>query len=50
MLRRRLATLRCWVSQNHNGLAQVSTSGKRSARSGRDRGLIEGSTNSGNGA
>ena len=39
-VRRRLAMLRCWDSQNHSDFAQVRTSGKRSARSGRERGLI----------
>src|SRR5690349_9443432 len=47
--RRSLARLRCWDSQNHSGLAQVRMSGKRSARSGRERGLVGGSSKAGRG-
>ena len=46
---RSVATDLCCVSQNHSDFAEVSTSGKRGARSGRDRGLVRGSSNCGSG-
>lgn len=39
----------CWLSQNHSDFAHVRISGKRSASSGRDLGLVRGSSNSGSG-
>ena len=47
--RRRLGMLRCCVSQKSVSLAEVSTSGKRAARSGRERGETGGSSKSGSG-
>ena len=43
------ATCRCWVSQKNSDFAQLSTSGYRSARSLRERGLMSGSSKAGSG-
>jgi hypothetical protein len=40
---------RCWVSQKNKDFAQLSTSGYLSARSGRERGLVSGSSKVGSG-
>jgi hypothetical protein len=46
---RRLGTARCWVWQNTDAFAQVSTSGNRLTSSGRATGPERGSTNAGSG-
>ena len=43
-------SMRFWLSQNHSDFAQLRISGNRPARSGRETGLMRGSSNAASGA